>query len=179
MRHEPTLRWPFNVRSFFTDAETRPIGAGIVLWRGYFQSVRPGIGRMLMNIDIATATMYRPGPLIELCLEHIGKPLDKPQFLSQSRGLPEREFLKLQRFIQNLKVTTPNMQMPRAVKKLQRAGANSLKFTNKEGKSITVAQYFQVTYNKPLRFPDLPCAEVWLSTYAHVVLSDISDVPAR
>jgi len=30
-------KWPFNVRSFFTDLETKDIGSGLVLWRGYFQ----------------------------------------------------------------------------------------------------------------------------------------------
>ena len=30
-------KYPFNVRSFFTDQEKKEIGSGIVLWRGYFQ----------------------------------------------------------------------------------------------------------------------------------------------
>ncbi|KAF8205641.1 hypothetical protein K438DRAFT_2014534 [Mycena galopus ATCC 62051] len=66
---QPGLSYPFNVRSFFTDRETKDIGAGLELCkffisipinfrltcplgRGYFQSVRPGIGKMLINVDI-------------------------------------------------------------------------------------------------------------------------------
>jgi eukaryotic translation initiation factor 2C len=30
-----------------------------VLWRGYFQSVRPAPGRMVINIDISTGTMFK------------------------------------------------------------------------------------------------------------------------
>ncbi|CAE6444858.1 unnamed protein product, partial [Rhizoctonia solani] len=54
VRMDPILRYPFNARSFFTDKEVRPIGGGIELWRGYFQSVRPGLASMLINIDIST-----------------------------------------------------------------------------------------------------------------------------
>jgi len=55
---EPNLIYPFNARSFFTELETRDIGGGIVLWRGYFQSVRPAVGRMVINFDMSTGAMY-------------------------------------------------------------------------------------------------------------------------
>ncbi|KIJ08186.1 hypothetical protein PAXINDRAFT_18658 [Paxillus involutus ATCC 200175] len=61
-RTEPTVKNPFNVRLFFTDRETRDIGGCLVLWRGYSQSVRPAIGRLLVNVDISSAPRYaRPG----------------------------------------------------------------------------------------------------------------------
>ncbi|GLB35650.1 putative argonaute family protein [Lyophyllum shimeji] len=60
IRMDPSERLPFNVRSFFTDRETKNLGGGIVLWRGYFQSVRPGLGHMLVNVDISTGMMYQP-----------------------------------------------------------------------------------------------------------------------
>ncbi|KIJ14687.1 hypothetical protein PAXINDRAFT_78627 [Paxillus involutus ATCC 200175] len=41
IRTEPTVKNPFNVRSFFTDRETRDIGGGLVLWRGYFRRLDP------------------------------------------------------------------------------------------------------------------------------------------
>ena len=80
VRTEPFLKYPFNVRSFFTREDQRDIGGGIVLWRGYFQSVRPAVGRMLINIDISTGMMYKPGPLIGLCLDFLGK--NNPDFLA-------------------------------------------------------------------------------------------------
>ncbi|PCH41081.1 Piwi-domain-containing protein [Wolfiporia cocos MD-104 SS10] len=165
VRMEPTLRYPFNVRSFFTDHETRPIGNGIVLWRGYFQSVRPAIGRMLINVDISTAAMYQPGPLLDLCLSFLGQ--NNPAVLAPQRGFPDRERMRLQRFLTGLRViaTPPRQQArrrnnPRVVKKVSPAGANSLSFTMREGGTTTVARYFQQTYNYTLRFPDIVCVEV-------------------
>ncbi|KAJ7781167.1 argonaute-like protein [Mycena metata] len=165
IRMEPTLKYPFNVRSFFTNKETKDIGAGLELWRGYFQSIRPAMGRMLINVDISTGCMYKHGPLLRLCLEFIGK--GDPNALSPKRGFPDRERLRLQRFISGIRVLTthagPNgevQQTPRVIKKLSTAGASSLTFQMREGQTMTVAEYFQSTQNKPLQFPDVICAEV-------------------
>ncbi|EMD40762.1 hypothetical protein CERSUDRAFT_111347 [Gelatoporia subvermispora B] len=179
VRMDPTIKWPFNVRSFFTDMETKNIGSGIVLWRGYFQSVRPAPGRMLINVDISTGTMYQPGPLIDLCLASMGKPT--PQWLT-AKELPERERIKLQRFISGIRVITksPGPQgqanrraTPRVVKKLTQAGADALSFTMREGGTMTVAQYFQKTYNQRLKFPALPCVEVGSGALIPLELCDV------
>jgi eukaryotic translation initiation factor 2C len=105
----PIQKYPFNRRSFFTDQETKNIGGGIVLWRGYFQSMRPAIYRMLVNVDISTGPMYKPGPLMDLALESLGM-AGKPDRLAPHRGLPDRERMRLQQFISGLKVTTPHNQ---------------------------------------------------------------------
>jgi hypothetical protein len=168
---EPTMNYPFNVRSFFTDRETKDIGSGLQLWRGYFQSVRPAMGQMLINVDISTGTMYKAGPLLRLCLEYINKP--DPNALAPRRGFPDRERLRLQRFISGIRVLTTQAgpggsvrQTPRVVKKLSTAGANSLSFTMREGGSMTVAEYFKRTQNRALQFPDVICVEV-CSLYFH------------
>ena len=161
---EPTANYPFNVRSFFTPQETRDIGNGIVLWRGYFQSVRPAVGKMLINIDISTGMMYKPGSLIDLCLDFFGRSGQSPTILSARTHLPERERQRLQRFITGVKITTTlaggQGRSPRAVRKLSTAGARDLSFSLRENVTITVADYFQKTYNHPLKYPDVLCVEV-------------------
>ena len=102
------MKFPFNKRSFFTDRETRPIGGGIVLRRGYFQSLRPAIDRMLINTDITTGTMYRPGKLIDLALEFLNKP-GKPDALAPRLGFPDRERFRLQQFLSGIKIITPTV----------------------------------------------------------------------
>ena len=164
----PNLRYPFNVRSFFTDRETWDIGGGIVLWRGYFQSVRPAIGRMLINVDISTGAMFMPGPLIGLALSHLNLASNRPDALAPRRGLPDRERVRLQRFITGLKITTSHGQRepgrqsprPRVVKKLSKEGASDLTFELDNGQQTTVAQYFQGVLGKPLRHPEVICVEV-------------------
>ncbi|KDQ64588.1 hypothetical protein JAAARDRAFT_116696 [Jaapia argillacea MUCL 33604] len=165
IRMEPTLNYPFNVRSFFTDRETKDIGSGLILWRGYFQSVRPGIQQMLINVDISTGTMYKPGPLLDLCLEFLGRS-GQPLALAPARGLPDRERIRLQRFITGIRVITVSAdptavsRTPRVIKKLSSAGASDLTFTMREGGSLTVADYFRRTQNRPLQYPGVLCVEV-------------------
>ena len=167
VRMAPNLIYPFNVRSFFTDRETRDIGGGIVLWRGYFQSVRPAIGRMLINVDISTGAMYAPGPLIQLALAFLGFQHDRQDALMPNRGLPDRERIRLQRFITGIKITTSHGQRdrgqgprPRVVKRLSKDGARDLSFELGNGQQQTVAEYFRGVLGRPLRYPDVICVEV-------------------
>ncbi|KAF9009003.1 argonaute-like protein [Cyathus striatus] len=180
IRMEPTMKYPFNVRSFFTNRETKDIGSGLELWRGYFQSVRPASGQMLINVDISTGTMYKPGSLLNLCLSFINK--QDPNALAPIRGFPDRERLRLQRFISGIRVLTSHpgpggkvVKTPRIVKKLTAAAANKLTFTLREGGSMTVADYFRTTQNRPLKYPDVICVEVGSGA---LIPLELCEVPA-
>jgi eukaryotic translation initiation factor 2C len=166
---DPKMKWSYSDRSFFTDTEKRDIGRGMVLWRGYFQSVRPAIGRMLINVDVSTAATYKPGPLIDLALEFLGRQ-GNPNALSPSQ-LSEWERIRLQGFILGIKVTTSHGQLDqghqiprqRVVKKLSSEGASSLAFEVSHGPQMTVANYFRGKLNRPLLYPDVICVEVCAS----------------
>ena len=162
VRMEPSLHYPSNKNSFFPIQEPRPIGGGIELWRGYFQSVRPAIGRMLINVDISTGVMYRFGSFIDLALDFLGR-AGTPNALSSHHGLPDRERLRLQQFISGIKVATPHLQNPnrlRLVKKLTRDSARDHTFETGDGQTMTVLEHFRDILNITLQFPDLICVEV-------------------
>lgn len=161
------MKYPFNVRSFFTDRETKNIGGGLVLWRGYFQSVRPAIGRLLVNVDISTGTMYKPGPLLDLCVDFLGRP-GQHHILSPKHNMPDRERIRLQRFISGIRIMTTYSgghvrKTPRVVKKLSAAGASDLSFLQ-DNKPMTVAAYFNNLLGRSLQFPDNICIEVCVSS---------------
>lgn len=116
--------------------------------------------------SVNLCTRYKPGPLISLCLEYVKK-VGIPHALAPKRGFPERERLRLQRFISGIRVHTVQTsdtgrgaRMPRVVKKISAKGAADLEFRMREGGTMTVAAYFKGVMNKPLQFPDLPCVEV-------------------
>ncbi|KAJ1305975.1 hypothetical protein OPQ81_010690 [Rhizoctonia solani] len=163
VRMDPISRYPFNARSFFTDKEVRPIGGGIELWRGYFQSVRPGLASMLINIDISTGAMYAPGPMIGVFQQILVN--NSPNSLVPGQGLSDRDRLKLQRFLTGVRFITKHRERngqvskkPKVLKKISSQGANSLMFTNSEGNGMSVAQYFQ-TLGTNLLFPNYVCIE--------------------
>ncbi|TFK24647.1 eukaryotic translation initiation factor 2C, partial [Coprinopsis marcescibilis] len=161
LRMEPNLNYPFNVRSFFIEAlEKRDIGYGIELWRGLFQSLRPGVSRMFVNVDIATGMMYKRGTLLDLCLEVLDRGAPNPNMLSPGHGLPDDQRVRVQRFVTGVNVivaTTGGKK--RVVRSLTKQGANQITFEH-NGANITVAQYFQRQLGRPLRFPGIICAEI-------------------
>ena len=179
----PNLRYPFNDRSFFTDSETEDIGGGIELWRGYLQSLRPAIGRMLINVDISTGAMYTSGQLIDLALAFLNLAPNEPDALAPRGGLPDRERVRLQRFLTGLKITTSSGQRepgrqgprPRMILKLSKEGANDLRFELDNGQQTTVAGYFRGV-GVPLRHPDVICVQVCIGLHGRP-LSTIDAAP--
>jgi len=155
----PNMQYPFNTRSFFTPANSKRIQGGLELWQGYFQSLRPSQNKLYVNIDIATGIMYRSGSLLDLCLEFINQ--RDPKVISPKARFPDRERLRLQRFISNMRILT-NYGTPKGyvVRRLSDKGASEILFTPKGGQQISVANYFKNHLNKTLKFPDTICVEV-------------------
>ncbi|KAJ6611943.1 ribonuclease H-like domain-containing protein [Mycena sp. CBHHK59/15] len=160
IRMEPSLKYPVKGRSFFTPDDAKAIGSGLVLWRGYFQSIRPAVNRMLINVDISTGVMYKPGPLIDLCLEF----LQIPNATMLSSQMPDRNRLSLARFIAGIRVQTADAGSgalrTRVVRKLSKEGASQLTFSMRDGGIKTVANYYREVRNQALRYPALLCVEI-------------------
>jgi eukaryotic translation initiation factor 2C len=149
--------YSFNFRSFYTGEEKKILGGGLELWRGYFQSIRPTIGRLLLNFDISAGVMYIPGPLIKLCLEFLGRkgPSDlSPEHLSEDR------LLDLEAFVLGLRVSISHTGKMMAIKKLSSTSARELTFTTRDGVTMTVEKYFKSHVNKTLKYPNIICVEV-------------------
>jgi hypothetical protein len=60
VRMAPSMRHRLR-RGLFHRPRHKTIPGGGVLWRGYFQSVRPSSNRLLVNINISTGAMYTLG----------------------------------------------------------------------------------------------------------------------
>jgi eukaryotic translation initiation factor 2C len=162
VKMEPNQNHPFNKRSFYIPEGRKDIGGGIELWRGIFQSVRPTVDRLIVNIDLSTAMIYKEGPLLNLCIDFFGRtPNTSPNaILTGAIGDIERH--RLQKFLSGVRVrvsTTGDRE--RVVRGLSREGANRLTFTTQEGVQMTVAQYFQ-SLGRPVQYPAVICALVSL-----------------
>ncbi|KAJ3844614.1 argonaute-like protein [Lentinula raphanica] len=162
IRMLPMQKFPFNTRSFFTESEARNVGQGFQLRRGFFQSLRPAIGRLLFNIDLSTGLFYRDGPLIDVALEVVGN--RDPASLSFTRGLPERMFRELERYVKGVRVSV----QPAArgapptivtINTLTREGAQNITFKMSDGNSTNVASYFQRLSGRALHYPGIICAK--------------------
>ncbi|KAF8670621.1 argonaute family [Rhizoctonia solani] len=181
LRMKPRSLNPFNSRCVLTEREMRPLGGGIVcvvsfwlsiapayrrlqeLWRGYFQSIRPGVRSLFVNVDASSGTMYAPGPMIELFSRVLGSHELLP--LIPKEGLSESDRRKLQVFFGGVRFVTvnPNNQergrrSPKVLRNISAQGADSIQFTDREGHRTTVSEYF-ASLGITLRYPRFICLE--------------------
>ncbi|KAG8947289.1 hypothetical protein FRC04_010865 [Tulasnella sp. 424] len=153
-------RYASNARSFFVPDGKKALGLGVTLWNGYFQSVRPTAGKMVVNIDVSTGMMYTPGPLMDICLEVLKKPRGAYHALEY---LHENDRKALSKYLNRLKIhTTHNPEMTFKARTLKEVlPTNSIETTFKtEGKTMTVKQYYEETYRKSLNYPKIPCVRL-------------------
>lgn len=161
---EPNQTYPFNKRSFYIPDGKKDIGGGIELWRGIFQSVRPTIGRLIVNIDLSTGMMYKEGNLLDLCMDFFGhgQNVSPNEMLTPGRRFRDIERIRLQKFLSGLHVRAASTgDRNRVVRGLSRVGANQLTFETRPGEQMTVAHYFQ-SLGITLRFPSVICVLVCL-----------------
>ncbi|KAJ8455319.1 hypothetical protein ONZ45_g18978 [Pleurotus djamor] len=133
--------FPRNARAYFVEAGSESINGQFELWRGFFQSVRPSIGRMLVNVDITMAAMYQRGPVINIAMRVLGVRNMRDLYVDRNTS----EFRKLEKFFKNLRVTfnSPGMRRMRTKRVLGlQARAGHFEF-EENGKHTTVAEYFR------------------------------------
>ncbi|KIJ20240.1 hypothetical protein PAXINDRAFT_68597 [Paxillus involutus ATCC 200175] len=131
-----------------------------LLWIDCRNLCKPNLRQLSWSEHILPTIVDRRGS----GLEFLGRP-GQHNILSPRRDMPDRERIRLQRFISGIRIITTYSgehvrKTPRVIKKLSSAGASDLSFTMRDGTTMTVAQYFKSLLNRPLRFPDNICVEV-------------------
>ncbi|KAG9100047.1 hypothetical protein FS749_016392 [Ceratobasidium sp. UAMH 11750] len=163
IRMEPLMQYPWSNRSFLTNHEARSVGGGLELWRGYFQSVRPGLRSMLINIDTSTGLIYAPGPMIDICRAILGD--NSPNALVPGQGLTDSNRMRLQSFLLNVRFITTHRNAsgrvstnPKVLTGISIVSAANYWLDGSDGEQTNVARYFQSNGNN-LRYPDCICAQ--------------------
>ncbi|KAF0548446.1 Piwi-domain-containing protein [Gigaspora margarita] len=133
---------------------------GIELMIGFYQSVRPGWDKLLINIDICATTFYPSGPLIELIPKILATKKSKDDL---RRGLSKDEIKNLERFIKGISFTTTyrssnNSKPKKKASYITEKSAQQLKFRLND-QIISVSEYYRNS-GTPLEFSMLPCIVV-------------------
>ncbi|KAJ7197205.1 argonaute-like protein [Mycena pura] len=77
-----------NGRAFFSPEGKKIIeNSGIELWRGFFHSVRPTIGQMIVTIDTSMAAIYESGQVLSVAMKILGGNVARDLSLSDDRQL--------------------------------------------------------------------------------------------
>ncbi|KAG1056148.1 hypothetical protein G6F46_003280 [Rhizopus delemar] len=159
IRHLPSMMYSTVGRSFFTPADKRALPNGAEVWQGFYQSARPTVGKMMINLDVSATAFYESGPLPEIVAKILGRrSLDELR-----RGIPPREMNKLEKILKALRIQVihrGDKKLKYKINKLTPSPADHTSFKDESGADITVANYFAKQYNKRLSYPFLPCVVV-------------------
>lgn len=162
-------------RSLYNNDSAQRISGGLEVWKGYFMSIRPGAGRLLLNVDTTATAFYAPGPCIELASQFLHvRPGD------MIKSINDQEARQLEQLFRNLKVQPTHRSTSTRryrVLGLTKDSARNCKFDSEDGPT-NVFEYFQRKYNITLREPDLPCLVVGSKERSVFLPIECCDVPS-
>ncbi|KAK0240576.1 argonaute-like protein [Armillaria nabsnona] len=152
IRQETDQKYTHNAHSFFSPTSSKTIGGGLELWRGFYQSVRPTLRGMVINVDTSMTAMYASGQVIGVALKFLGQSDVRALVLHQG----DTKYHALERFLKGVRitVTSPATRRPytKTIRGLQpKAGQYEFR---KDGRITSVEAYF-AALNRRLRYPDI------------------------
>ncbi|PKK68178.1 Piwi-domain-containing protein [Rhizophagus irregularis] len=172
IRHEISAKYPTLRNPFYTPQGATSLREGIEAWQGYYQSARPTMGKMMINIDLSATTFYEGGPLIQMVAKILG--LRSPNDLR--RGLSDMERQKVEKRIKNLRINDnhrPENKRKFKIEKLTQTSASDIMFDIDNGNKFNVETYFQDKYNRRLLYPFLPCVIARKNIHLPIEVCDV------
>ncbi|KAM5539012.1 hypothetical protein V8D89_007235 [Ganoderma adspersum] len=149
VRQAPSLRHGFraHVKAFFVPQGSKDLGNGLVARRGFFQSIRPTPGRLLVNVDTACALVYSHGTnLIDIMAAWL-----KLKDIRGLQSLHAQQYAELRSFLKGVRVkviVAPSMKARPIADLVPRA---ALQEFDTETERLTVAAHFKKKYNVTVR----------------------------
>ncbi|ORY01783.1 Piwi-domain-containing protein [Basidiobolus meristosporus CBS 931.73] len=158
IRHRPSMLYTSVGSSFFTRDDSKPLGGGVEVWQGFYQSARPTLKKMMINVDVNAAAFYQAGPLIQ----EVVKILGYRGVEDLKKGLTPREHEKLEKALKHVSIMVVHRGRENRrykIRRLSLRGSDHEKFSigDSISETSTVASYFQKRYNLRLIYPFLPC----------------------
>ncbi|KAF8338285.1 Piwi domain-containing protein [Cantharellus anzutake] len=138
------------------------------------RSVRPAIGKMVINIDTANAVAIKSGSLVDVCVDALidgrGPNLNirsilEPRQISDVKLKKLNRLLKGKRLVMNRnhpkhgQLTAGGMRKESVIERIEPTSADNYFFRNELGEELSVRQYFQAL-GKALHYPSIVCARL-------------------
>ncbi|KAG9286919.1 hypothetical protein G9A89_000048 [Geosiphon pyriformis] len=134
------------------------LSGGIQLKLGLFQALHLGWDHMYLNVDVCAATFYPSMWLIDV----IGRYLEKNHRDDLRRGINIQEKRKIEKYFHGVQIRVIHRGEQKRKYKIERFSqmATDEQTFLKNGKHITILEYFSQTYGKRLEYKALPCIVV-------------------
>ncbi|KAJ3557974.1 hypothetical protein NM688_g1184 [Phlebia brevispora] len=150
-----------HAKSFYEERNAFDLAnKGIQGWRGYFQSVRPVLGRFIINVNTTAAAFYKPGKLTDVAPDAVN--LRDRRTLIQRVNTDDRVFEELRRFYKGVVVSVEPNGLRKKITNIVRSAGRQV--FDRDGAQITVEcyvqrpvvvqEYWAEHHNIMLRWPD-------------------------
>ncbi|EJF65736.1 Piwi-domain-containing protein [Dichomitus squalens LYAD-421 SS1] len=145
VRQAPNLRHGYraHIKAFFVEHGSKELGSGLIARRGFFQSIRPTPGRLMVNVDTVCGLVYEHrGRLIDVMAAWLR--LKDPRDLNK---LQRHEYADLRSFLKGVRVTvtvSPEMKPKPIADLVERA---ALQEFDTETERLNVKTHFERKYN--------------------------------
>ncbi|RUP50486.1 Piwi domain-containing protein [Jimgerdemannia flammicorona] len=152
-------------RNFYTPHGAQSINGGLEVWQGYYQSLRPGQGKMFINVDTSATTFYEGLPMHEAFARMLGA----RSVNDLRQGVQERDRIKLDKALKKIKIRVRHrgeaIKRQFTVFKITPTSADHTFFELQDGTRTNVADYFRSQYGLRLAYPFLPCVVIQKDSY--------------
>lgn len=135
-------------KAFYSSRGELNLNNGITIWRGFYQSIRPSPGCMIVNVDVSVTTFYAAGNLFDHCMRFMG--------FHNARDMVDLrldDLRKLESHLKNVRIAImdPLSKKIKSIKGLEPKGGN-FEF-QVDGRPTTVAKYFSDVHRALLKYP--------------------------
>ncbi|GAB5586216.1 hypothetical protein Unana1_01116 [Umbelopsis nana] len=173
IRHLPSMTYATVGRSFFTPQDAKPLANGAEVWQGFYQSARPAVGKMMVNVDVSATAFYEGGLLPQMVVKILNwRSLDDLR-----RGISDRDRVKLEKVLRSLKIKVihrgENNRRYKIAKITSTPADQTFFKVGETEEKQDVASYFHKTYNKRLSYPFLPCVVVQNNTFLPMEVCEV------
>ncbi|TPX48756.1 hypothetical protein SeMB42_g00313 [Synchytrium endobioticum] len=164
IRHVPALLFTTVGRNsyYLKDQPGQSIRDGLMVHLGWFQSIRPALGQLVLNLDVSATAFYEVEPVDKLVAHFFGAQAIMPLW----KNLRPAQTGLISRFLRHV-VAELNYQPAGSRRKYkitgldnQPAGQRRVPYgpdDKEHPPNETVAQYYLRVHNIRLQFPDIPC----------------------
>ncbi|KAF9931854.1 eukaryotic translation initiation factor 2C, 2 [Linnemannia zychae] len=182
IRHQPAMLYATIGRSFYTPIGKQALAGPLDAWRGYYQSARPALGKMMINIDVSATAFFRSGSLLEL----IVKIANVRNVDDLRRAVPPINWKRIEKAIKGLRFTVSHRERGKRSFKIMAltetaAKDTKFKFQHKGTSDVSLIEegetdlvtYFKKTYSISLSYPMLPCVHAGKSIMLPIELCSV------
>ncbi|KAI7880301.1 Piwi-domain-containing protein [Lichtheimia hyalospora FSU 10163] len=162
VRHMPSMMYATVGRSFFTPQDKRVLPNGAEVWQGFYQSARPAVGKMMINVDVSATAFYESDTLPNV----VAKILGRRSIDELRRGISDRDRSRLEKTLKGIKVQVMHRGEHRRKYKILKLAPSSADRTmfrdamDDNSEEMSVSTYFHQQYNMRLAYGFLPCVVV-------------------